>query len=170
MKIEKNTVVSLTYDLFAGKKNTEKSFIETADTANPFVFLYGTNGLIEAFEKNVSGLKIGDKFDFEIAAEHAYGKTDAEALVNLPKSIFLVDGKIDEEMLTIGNTIPMNDEEGHRMNGIVKEITKDEVIMDFNHPLADMDLHFKGEVIDIRTASKEELDHGHVHHAGMHDH
>lgn len=62
----------------------------------------------------------------------------------------------------------MRDQEGNPLMGIVKEITDAYVKMDFNHPLAGFDLHFMGEVLEVRDASQEELDHGHVH--GPHGH
>ena len=64
--------------------------------------------------------------------------------------------------------LPILDNQGNRMEGIVEEITDEFVKMDFNHPLAGQDLHFVGEILDVRKASSEELDHGHVHGAGGH--
>jgi FKBP-type peptidyl-prolyl cis-trans isomerase SlyD len=71
-------------------------------------------------------------------------------------------------MVKVGNTLPMTDNEGNRLQGVVEEITDVHVRMDFNHPLAGQDLRFKGIVLDIRDASAEELAHGHVH--GPHGH
>jgi len=168
MKIDQNTVVSVTYDLHAGEPQKEKTFVETADINTPLEFLFGTGGLIEAFENNLSGLTIGDKFEFDIPANQAYGNIDPEAVVNLPKDIFMNNGKL-EDIIVPGAIVPMTDEEGHRLNGKVLEVKDSEVIMDFNHPLAGKDLHFKGEVVQVRAASAEEIDHGHVHN-GHHHH
>lgn len=170
MKITKNTVVSLTYDLQVSDAQHEKTFVEKADQANPLVFLFGAGGLIPAFENNVDGLTVGDKFEFEIPAAEAYGLADENAVVALPKDVFKVDGKVDTEMLQVGNVLPMSDEEGNRLNGRIVEVTDDQVIMDFNHPLAGKDLHFKGEVVGVREAAPEEISHGHVHHDGHHHH
>ena len=69
-------------------------------------------------------------------------------------------------MLKIGNAVPMNNDEGHRIQGIIKGITSSEVIMDFNHPLAGKELKFTGIIVSVRDATKDELDHGHVHGDG----
>jgi FKBP-type peptidyl-prolyl cis-trans isomerase SlyD len=80
--------------------------------------------------------------------------------------VFQVDGKSDENILSIGNVIPMLDNEGRRLNGTVREVGTDAVKMDFNHPMAGVDLFFKGEVTEVREANEHELSHGHVHSSG----
>ena len=170
MKIEKDTVVSLAYDLQVSENNKEKTFVESTKKENPFTFLYGSGGLIKAFENNIIGLSIGDKFEFDIAAKEAYGLVDINAIVNIPKDIFKVDGVLDIAMLQIGKSIPMSDHEGNHLTGKVIELLDTEVKMDFNHALAGKDLHFKGEVLGIRVASAEEISHGHVHDGHHHHH
>lgn len=170
MKIGLNTVVSVTYDLYASNKNeTAKNFIESADTENPLEFLFGIGGMIPAFEDNLQGKITGDQFDFSIIAEDAYGEFDEAALVKLPLDIFKVDGVVDMEILKPDMIVPMTDNEGNQLNGRVLGVIGDEVSMDFNHPLAGQTLHFKGEVIGIRQASAEEMAHGHIHN-GEHGH
>jgi len=94
---------------------------------------------------------------------------DEQHIVMIPIDAFLgEDGNLDEENVKVGVTLPMIDNEGGKLYGMVKEITKEYVKMDFNHPLAGQDLHFKGEVLEVRAASEEELAHGHVH--GEHGH
>jgi FKBP-type peptidyl-prolyl cis-trans isomerase SlyD len=170
MKIEKNTVVSVTYDLHAGNETETKEFIEAADASNPLTFLFGSGGMIPAFEENLQGLDTGSSFDFQIASELAYGQFDPEAIVELPMDTFMVDGKVDMDLISIGNTIPMMDDSGNRLTGKVIEVTASEVKMDFNHLLAGKDLHFTGKVIEVRQATAEEIDHGHVHGPGGHHH
>ncbi len=170
MKITKNTVVSVIYDLEISDAQNSKTFVERADTSNPLVFLFGSGGLIPAFEEKLNGLSIGDKFDFEIEASVGYGMKDESAVATLPKSIFMVDGKMDEEVLKVGNTVPMSDQDGNKLDGKILEIKENEVIMDFNHPLAGKNLHFKGEIIEVREAVVEEISHGHVHAHGNHHH
>jgi len=163
MKIEKNKVVSVTYKLEANPEGSEKKHVETADAQNPLVFLFGSGGLIPAFEDNLSGLAKGDNFSFSINAADAYGEIIPDALVDLPIDIFKVDGVVDMGMLKKGNMIPMTDKDGNRLDGKVVDVTGESVKMDFNHPLAGHQLHFSGEVIEIREASEEELAHGHAH-------
>jgi FKBP-type peptidyl-prolyl cis-trans isomerase SlyD len=72
-------------------------------------------------------------------------------------------------LLTIGNVIPLQDENGNRFNGQVVSVTDELVKLDFNHPLADEDLYFTGKIIEVRDATQQELEHGHIHQDG-HDH
>ena len=123
-----------------------------------------------AFEENLAGLVVGNNFSFSIDAANAYGELEPEALVDIPMDVFKVDGVIDMSMLKIGNMIPMSDRDGNRLDGRVTAINGDTVKMDFNHPLAGHNLHFSGEVIEVRDASQEELAHGHAHTPGMHEH
>jgi FKBP-type peptidyl-prolyl cis-trans isomerase SlyD len=101
-----------------------------------------------------------------LKSEEAYGLSSDEAVVDVPKEVFMVDGKFDSEMVKEGNAIPMMDGDGNRLNGIVVNVTDNAVKMDFNHPLADEDLFFAGKVVDVREATEEELSHGHIHQSG----
>ena len=83
-----------------------------------------------------------------------------------PKVYLKWTDKVDENLLKIGNMIPMMDAEGRRMNGKVVTIEEEVVKMDFNHPMAGNDLFFKGQVTDVREATEEELHHGHIHGNG----
>jgi FKBP-type peptidyl-prolyl cis-trans isomerase SlyD len=168
MQITKNTVVSLSYILKRDDANGE--IIEETRAGDPLVFLYGNGQMLPKFEEHLSTLKTGDDFEFTLASDDAYGEMDQDAIIDLDKSIFEVDGKIDLEMLAIGNVIPMRDDQGHMMQGIVVSVGDDLVRMDFNHPMAGNVLHFKGNVIEVREASAEELSHGHAHGAGGHHH
>ncbi|MDQ3535600.1 MAG: peptidylprolyl isomerase, partial [Bacteroidota bacterium] len=76
----------------------------------------------------------------------------------------------DEEMLQEDNFVPMMDERGHQVQGKILKIEDTRVLVDFNHPLVDMNLHFKGEVVVVREATPEEIAHGHVHGEGGHSH
>jgi len=90
--------------------------------------------------------------------------------VKIDRAAFEIDGKFDSERVKVGAEVPMRDNEGHTLVGKVKTITNENVEMDFNHPLAGYDLHFTGEVLDVREASNEELSHGHVHGEHGHQH
>jgi FKBP-type peptidyl-prolyl cis-trans isomerase SlyD len=126
--------------------------------------------MLPKFEEHLSTLKAGDAFEFTLSSDDAYGELDQDAVIDLDKSIFLVEGKTDDDMLAIGNVIPMRDEQGHMLQGTVVSVSKDSVRMDFNHPMAGNVLHFTGKVIEVRTATDEEVSHGHAHGAGGHHH
>lgn len=164
MEIAKDKVVSLTYVLRKGSKDGD--LLEEVKDDRPLTFLYGGGSLLPKFEENLSGLAIGDNFNFDLKAEDAYGMVNEDAVVNVPKGAFEVNGTIDENLLKLGNTIPMQDNAGNRLNGIVVDVSNDTVKMDFNHPLAGDHLFFSGKVEGVREATEDELNHGHVHADG----
>jgi FKBP-type peptidyl-prolyl cis-trans isomerase SlyD len=161
MTIKKDKVVSIIYDLRID--SPEGEIVESLNQDKPLTFLYGSGNLLPKFEENISGLKLGDSFDFDLAVTDAYGEVNETAIVDVPISAFEIDGKLDEDLVKLGNTIPMRDNAGNRLNGVVKEISSENVKMDFNHPLAGNHLYFKGQVTEVREATEEELSHGHVH-------
>lgn len=156
MKIESKKVVSLTYTLKLNNKDGE--VIQKVEKDKPFVYLFGVGGLLPLFESNLEGLEVGNKFEFALKKDEGYGEYKDEMIIELAKDIFKVEGKIDEEMLKIGNYIPMQNEQGKQLNGKVVSVSDDKVKMDFNHPLAGEDLYFEGDVLDIREATKEEME------------
>ena len=164
MITEKNSVVSIVYELRSGSK--EGNVEEALTPENPLTFIFGTGGLLPKFEENLNGLTTGDSFEFLLNSEDAYGPIVESAVVSVPKSIFEVDGKVDENLLKVGTMVPMMDAEGRRLNGKVLTIETEAVQMDFNHPMAGNDLFFKGQVTEVRSATEEELTHGHVHGNG----
>jgi FKBP-type peptidyl-prolyl cis-trans isomerase SlyD len=155
MIIAKDKMVSVVYEL--KYDDADAQLIEKVEKDNPLTFLYGTGSMLEHFEKNVDGLAVGDAFDFKLSADEAYGQVTDQAIVDVPKQAFEVDGKVDETLVKMGNTIPMMDSYGNKLHGIVIEINDESVKMDFNHPLAGEGLHFKGKVIEVREPREEEL-------------
>jgi len=154
MTISKDKIVSVIYEL---KTDLSGEIIEKAVTETPLTYLCGAGQMLEKFEEKLMGLKVGDSFDFKLETEEAYGEASEEAVIDLPKNIFEVNGEFDSEVIKEGNVVPMQDNSGRRMNGIVLEVTDATIKMDFNHPLAGDALFFKGEVIEVRDASEEEM-------------
>ncbi|QIX59885.1 peptidylprolyl isomerase [Hymenobacter sp. BT18] len=169
-QISENKVVTITYDLSVTDENQEKVLVESAEADAPMVFLFGQSGLPEEFENQLNGKQAGDTFTFSLTPEQAYGDYDQQAVVEIPKNVFEIDGQLDNEMLQVGNFLPMADNQGNHMQGKIVEISDEVVKMDFNHPLAGMVMHFDGKVAAVRDATREELDHGHVHGEGGHHH
>jgi FKBP-type peptidyl-prolyl cis-trans isomerase SlyD len=170
MEITKNKVVALTYELSTKDDSGKDVLLERADKSHPMVFLFGHSGLPEKFEAELDGLKTGDNFNFKLESEEAYGDFEKEAVVRLPIDIFKVEGKFNTQDFPVGTFVPMSDSEGNMMQGKVVEVTEKDIQMDFNHPLAGMDLYFNGTVIEVRDASREEIAHGHVHGPGGYHH
>ncbi len=168
MKIEKNKVVTLTYTLKAG--NADGAVIQEVKEDKPFVHLFGVGSLLPAFENNLNGLTEGEEFGFELASKDAYGDGSDQDIVKLDKSIFMNNGEMDTELVQVGKYIPMQNNDGHVIEGKVIAIEEDGVVMDFNHPLSGQDLYFSGKILDVRDALEEELSHGHVHGPEGHQH
>jgi len=155
MKIEKNKMVSLIYEL--RESDSEGRIIETLDEVRPLTFIYGTGRLLPVFESNINSLDNGDNFRFALKSEMAYGERREDMIVNVPVAVFETDGKINEDICQVGNEIPMMDTDGNPLNGIINEITDTYVKMDFNNPMAGLDLFFSGKIIEVRDATFDEI-------------
>ncbi len=157
MKITANKSVSAEYELYVDGENGEKELMEKATAQQPLSFIFGVGMMLPKFEENIFGLASGEKFDFTIDVNDAYGPYEDENVLDLDRSIFEIDGKLDDTMIYAGNVVPLMDSEGHRLNAQVVEVTDTHVKVDLNHPLAGETLHFKGSVLEVREATDEEL-------------
>lgn len=165
MKIDKHTVVTVTYTL-----KVDGELVEETNKENPLTFLAGVGMMIPGFENQLAGKQPGDTYDITVKPEEGYGDTDPEAIIDLPKDIFKVDGQLQEDMLVVGNIIPLQDQNGQPLQGVVLEVGDETVKMDLNHRLSGKTLHFTGEVLEVRPATEDEISHGHVHGPGGHHH
>ena len=157
MKITNNAVVNAEYELYVDGENGELELMERATSEQPLNFIYGIGMMLPKFEQNLNGLETGDSFDFTISNEEAYGPYDDEAVIELERAVFEIDGKLDEEMVVEGNVVPLMDSEGNRLQDQVVSVNDTHVTVDLNHPLAGENLHFKGKVLEVREATEEEL-------------
>ena len=155
MKIENNRMVSLIYELRDSDSNGR--ILEKLDETRPLEFVYGTGRLLPVFESNINSLKTGELFRFTLKSEMAYGDKREEMIINVPVAVFETDGKINEDICRVGNQVPMMDTDGNPLTGIINEITDTYVKMDFNHPMAGLDLFFSGKIVDVREATEHEL-------------
>jgi FKBP-type peptidyl-prolyl cis-trans isomerase SlyD len=161
MSTSEAKVVTLHYEL--RKDGPEGEVIESVEQDKPVSFLLGAGRLIEKFEKNIADLNAGDPFEFTLEADQAYGAVNEAAIIDLPKNVFEIDGKMADELLQEGKFINMEDQQGNSHRGKVVSIGDETVKMDFNHPMAGVTLHFKGTVNSMREATEEEISHGHAH-------
>lgn len=160
MKIDKNTVVSLTYTL--RKDNESGEVIEVCSASRPLEFVFERGEMLAQFESNIKGLEVDSTFAFALTPEQAYGAANPEAVVELSQDIFVVEGVLREDLLIVGNIIPMRDNSGNPLNGKVVKVDNDAkiVVLDFNHPLADTQLYFTGKIEAIREATEDEVAYG----------
>ncbi len=163
MKISENKLVTLQYRLSVKTENGELEVMEETTEQEPLKYFHGLGMMLPKFEEHLEGLSAGDTFDFMLAVEDAYGAYDEESLIELPKNIFLIDGKFDDEKVFSGAIVPLVDNEGNRINAEVVEVKDETVRVDFNHPLAGNDLYFTGTITEVKELSDEEL-HAMTHH------
>lgn len=164
MNITKHAVVSLGYTL----TNNNGDILDQADADTPFVYLHGANNIIPGLEHALADKETGFSDKVTIAPELGYGLRDDSLTQKIPKEMF---GNIDEEQLKPGARFQAQTDVG--IETITIEAVDDtHITIDANHPLAGETLHFDVSVLDIRTATEEEIAHGHVHAAGGcgHDH
>lgn len=152
MKVEQNKMVGVDYKL-----TVDGQIADQSRPGQPLEFIFGTGMLLPKFEEAILGKEIGESVAFTLEPKDGYGEIIAEAIVDLPKDIFMVDGKLAEDILFVGSQVPMSDAQGNRMMGIVKEVGDTTVKMDFNHPMAGKTLNFDVEVISVRDVTPEDL-------------
>ena len=155
MKIDKNTVVTLAYKIHTDA--SDGAMIEFADESSPRSLIFGFDKNIPGLEKKMTGLQMGDNFDFKLDESEAFGTYRQEMIMHIPKSAFVVDGKLRDDLLVINSELSMMDNDGRPVTGIVREIREEEVVMDFNHRLAGKSLFVSGNVIAVRPVTEEDL-------------
>ena len=155
MKVDKNKVVALSYTL-----EVEGKIADQAGEDRPLEYIQGTHMLIPRFEQEVAGLEPGGIFDFVLPPEEGYGPYDASRCKPLPKEAFTINGVLREDLLQPGLMIPLMNSYGEVIQAVVKEVRDQDVLMDFNHPMAGKTLHFTGKVLRVRDASEQELREG----------
>lgn len=155
MKIDQNKMVSIIYEL--RETDSGGRILEELKESKPLNFIFGTGKLLPAFEANLVSLSGGDSFSFNLSSDKAYGERREEMITDVPLSVFENDGKVDENICRVGNEVPMVDGSGNPFYGIINEIMEDSVKMDFNHPMAGIDLFFSGKILDVREPTRDDL-------------
>jgi FKBP-type peptidyl-prolyl cis-trans isomerase SlyD len=160
MKIEKNKVVSIDYTL----TNNANETLDTSEGRAPLAYLHGNGNLVAGLEKELEGKASGDAFRVSVAPEEGYGVRDESKRVEIPRDVF---SGVDE--VKPGMVFQARGPSGVEMVTVIA-VADDKVTIDGNHPLAGETLNFAVTVRDIREATEEELQHGHVHGPGGHQH
>ena len=160
MTIAENKVVTIEYTL----KNDAGEVLDTSEGRAPLVYLHGAQNIIPGLENALSGKAVGDTVSVRINPEDAYGVRDDNMKQEVPRDMF------GDEKIEIGMQYHAQGPEGDMLVVTVVEASDTHVTVDGNHPLADVHLNFDVEIKDIRDASAEEIEHGHVHGEGGHHH
>lgn len=157
MENKTNKLIAAQYQLFTISDNGERKLVEETTKEQPFVFITGFDAALDALEERLENLNRGDKFDFELDKEKAFGEYEPSRVIELNKEMFTVDGQFDSKNIFKGAQIPLKNEDGNFFIGTVLEIGDAAVKVDLNHPLAGKKLNFKGYIIENREATKDEI-------------
>lgn len=158
--IKTGQVVELSYVL----KNSTGEELDRADQNDPLAYLHGHGNIVPGLEDALEGLKVGDKKSVVVPPDEGYGEVNPDLRLKIDRSHFPKDQKIEPGMQFVAEM------GGGHVPFLVHKVEGDMVFVDGNHPLAGETLHFDVEVIGVRDATKEELEHGHVHGPGDHHH
>ena len=160
MQITKHAVASIDYEL----TNDAGEVIDSSKGASPLSYLHGVGNLIPGLESELEGKGSGDSFKVRIAPDDAYGTRHEEMVQDVPRSQFPEGADIQP-----GMQFQAEGPQGAQVV-VVVAVEGDMVTLDGNHPLAGEHLTFDVTVVDVRDATPEEVEHGHVHGAGGHHH
>jgi FKBP-type peptidyl-prolyl cis-trans isomerase SlyD len=153
MQVAKNTVVAIDYTL----RDSAGKVLDSSDGSEPLRYIHGTGAIISGLEAAIEGANPGDRLDVSLAAADAYGERDEALVVEVARAQFA-----EVPDLAVGMQFRARSSDGDRVF-TVTGVAEEQVTVDGNHPLAGQALRFDVEVKDVREATPEELDHGHVH-------
>ncbi|MAT97658.1 MAG: peptidylprolyl isomerase [Anaerolineaceae bacterium] len=162
LKVKEGVVVSLDYTL----RLDDGEIIDSSAENEPLEYLHGYGQIIPGLEKALAGLTVGDSKKVVVPAAEAYGEVNMEAFEIVSRSMFPDDMELEE-----GLALTLRDAETNEpFDAAIAEVRENEVMLDFNHPLAGETLYFEVTIPAIRAASEEELAHGHAHGPDGHHH
>lgn len=153
-KVAEDVVVSLAYVL----RLDNNEIVDEATRDEPLVYLHGYGNIVPGLEDALEGLTVGSKKKVVVSPEDGYGEYDEDDIDVMPRSEFPPDFEFEE-----GMELELHDPDTDEyFEAYVADIDEDEITLDFNHPLAGETLFFEVEILALRRATKEELEHGHV--------
>ena len=160
MTIANEKVVTLHYTL----KDNDGNIIDQSNDGS-FAYLHGASNIIPGLENALTGKTVGEELSVKVSPEEAYGVRDDARVESVPREMFPADTDIEP-----GMQFHAQGPEGQMIVVTVVDADNEKVTIDGNHPLAGVELNFDVKVVDVRDASAEELDHGHVHGPEGHHH
>ncbi|MGF1768994.1 peptidylprolyl isomerase [Enterovibrio makurazakiensis] len=151
--IEDNKVVKIDYTV----KDESGQVIDSSEGKEPLAYLHGTGNIIPGLENALTGKAEGDEFSAVVQPDDAYGPRNEAMIQTVEKSVFQ-----GVEEIEVGMVFNAQGPQGD-IQVTIADIDGDQVTIDGNHPLAGLVLHFEGVVREVRDATQEEIEHGHVH-------
>ncbi len=168
MKIAANTVVSFHYTLREGEADDDKKDVENSRDGEPTLYLHGASNIIAGLEQALADKSTGDTLEVSLPPLEAYGLHNPKNIQRVPMKHLVLPGK-GKARPKPGMLAQLSTSEGMRSVTIVKA-GRHSAEVDTNHPLAGKTVHFDIEVIAVRSATQEEITHGHAHGPGGHQH
>ncbi|MDI5893132.1 peptidylprolyl isomerase [Halomonas rhizosphaerae] len=160
MQIAQNSVVAFHYTL----TNDAGEVLDSSEGREPLTYLHGAGNIIPGLEKQLEGRASGDKLHAKVAPEEGYGEVQPQLVQEVPRDAFQGVDSVEPGMQFQAQT------QGGPLMVTVTKVEGDTVTVDGNHPLAGQSLNFDVEIAEVREASEEEVEHGHVHGEGGHEH
>lgn len=160
MQIAQNSVVAFHYTL----TNDEGEVLDSSEGREPLTYLHGAGNIIPGLEKELEGRENGEKLQVAVSPEEGYGETQPSLVQEVPRDSFQGVESIEPGMQFQAQT------QGGPLMVTVTKVEGDTVVVDGNHPLAGQKLNFDVEIAEVREATPEEAEHGHVHGEGGHQH
>ncbi|KAA0011252.1 peptidylprolyl isomerase [Billgrantia pellis] len=160
MQIAQNSVVKFHYTL----TNDAGEVLDSSDGRQPLTYLHGAGNIIPGLERQLEGRETGDKLNVSVTPEEGYGEVQPQLVQEVPRDAFQGVEAVEPGMQFQAQT------QGGPLMVTVTKVEGDTVTVDGNHPLAGQKLNFDVEIADVREASQEELEHGHVHGEGGVEH
>lgn len=156
LKVNDGKVVSMEYTL-----KVDGEVADTSEGREPLEYVHGAGNIISGLEREMVGMTVGDSKEVVVTAANGYGEKDDQAFMDVPRQQFP-----KEIPMKVGTELQVQNQEGQPMYARIENVEDESVRLNFNHPLAGKDLHFSVKVVDLRNATPEEKEHGHVHSPG----
>ena len=161
MQISEQKVVTMNYEVV----DDQGQLVDRSEDDGPLAYIHGSGQLIPGLETALEGRGTGDKVAVDVPPAQGYGERDEEGVQTVSRDQF--DDSVE---IKVGMQFEaQDDDDGHQVVTVVA-VDGEHITLDTNHPLAGKSLHFEVEILDVRDASAEELEHGHVHGPGGHHH
>jgi FKBP-type peptidyl-prolyl cis-trans isomerase SlyD len=161
MKVEKGSVVSVDYELHLG----DGVVVDASAPGQPMSYIHGESQIVPGLETALEGLSAGEAKQVVVAPEDGYGDHDARGLQEVPKNAFPAEMEPQ-----VGMELMAEGPQGQTVPFVIREVKPESIVIDLNHPLAGRTLHFAVTVREVRSATPEEIHHGHVHGEHGHEH
>jgi FKBP-type peptidyl-prolyl cis-trans isomerase SlyD len=159
--VAKDTVVSFHYTL----SDKAGQVLDSSQGGQPLVYLHGYSQIVPGLENALLGKAVGPAFKVAVEPSEGYGERNEQMVITLPRT----QGNLPAD-IEVGFVVELVSPEGDEIPARVVKLTEADITLDANHPLAGETLYFEIELTDVRAATKEEIEHGHVHGPGGHHH